>query len=606
MSLHRHRPPPSLGLGPDGRLFLLAYNLHLYGSFGILRSICIRDWELAFQPTAAALAGTTTGGGAGSAREANGSLPVGRFADSATSTIQVFRSIGQLEVGLLAASLALGILAQLCLTLRLDESLGLRARLSVLAIVLAGAQTCLNVAALVNFGLTRNVSGIDVSQGYLSVIYGSVFTLLGAILLAVEGHRSGFSNADIGPTRKKFMTASSMAILVVAFGGMCFHFIEGISYDESFPFALTSLVAVGYGNVVVRSTGGRIVLFGYFFLGACVITVFLLCWHQNLAERMKDAARRMVVARVRRRQQLMRCLRQRYEELNVPAHLVPQPPERFRSRAQILTRRCMIGLGLIEPTEFEQALEEMRTALRAARRRDDKAAACAVPTGSAAAAVANTSADPEAAQPTPVSSGRMRAALARIRAAFWPPSDLYSADAAGPSGPPRLAFDAAPDNPDSVDTWMTSGTDASRMPLPDFVDIDAVVDGRPSTAVASAAPGGRGSLAVEVEDATGSTDEDGGGGGDDDDDNVNRVGRWPADPVGDKGVDGGGGAGAVVGGGGGLMEVEDDVGESDGSDTETPPDAEEVVGLERWIEEHLEASSDRRRTRKLLLFLVIL
>ncbi|KAJ1564670.1 hypothetical protein HK405_014264, partial [Cladochytrium tenue] len=157
------------------------------------------------------------------------------------------------------------------------------------------------------------------------------------------------------------------AVLTISIGALTFNALEGMRYEDAFPFAIQALLGVSYGNLGVTTTGGRVFLFLYFALGSSVLAFFFIGIQDRVLERMAAATAARADDRRRRREAVRRI------KLAWPPPLTSARASGGRGAARRPTtepavvvdqlRRAAVWLGIAHPTATDRA----ETAMRAAR-----------------------------------------------------------------------------------------------------------------------------------------------------------------------------------------------------------------------------------------------
>lgn len=74
--------------------------------------------------------------------------------------------------------------------------------------------------------------------------------------------------------KRNFRILASIALGVVAVGSITMHFIEDLSWVNSFYFSVVSLTTVGYGDITPKTDVGKIFVAFYLLAGIGIIAAF--------------------------------------------------------------------------------------------------------------------------------------------------------------------------------------------------------------------------------------------------------------------------------------------------------------------------------------------
>lgn len=71
-----------------------------------------------------------------------------------------------------------------------------------------------------------------------------------------------------------FRLVAAIAILMIGFGTVFYHYVEKLSYVDSFYFSVITLATVGYGDIVPHTDFGKIFTSFYVIAGIGIIGLF--------------------------------------------------------------------------------------------------------------------------------------------------------------------------------------------------------------------------------------------------------------------------------------------------------------------------------------------
>ncbi|KAJ3331819.1 hypothetical protein HDU76_002120 [Blyttiomyces sp. JEL0837] len=204
--------------------------------------------------------------------------------------------------GLMWIAFACAVVAQGCFFLRITEKYVKYS--SVVALVMTVVKCVCTLIAVIHFakGNQANpIPGSGPSQGLIAAGLASSLSSLAVLLLIGDLVLTGFSNEDVGKSRRKLIAANIFAIWVITLGGFAFRWLENFAFEDSFPFVVVTLLTIGFGNVSPKTMGGKIFLFIYFLMGTGVIAFFLGAVENYMLERAEEEVHRLLIWRRRRR-----------------------------------------------------------------------------------------------------------------------------------------------------------------------------------------------------------------------------------------------------------------------------------------------------------------
>ncbi|KAG0237803.1 hypothetical protein BGW42_008424 [Actinomortierella wolfii] len=150
---------------------------------------------------------------------------------------------------------------------------------TVLGIITATIQDFLSVGAIVPFCKRfRPSAGYVFGEGFWSMIASMIFSFAATIFLSVDFHMTpNFRAKGSGVTHKqRILIVEAMGFcFYLAIGSLCLFYIEpDWTFLEAMFFSMATITTIGFGDGIVKSTGGRLFVIAYASGG---IVLFAVC-----------------------------------------------------------------------------------------------------------------------------------------------------------------------------------------------------------------------------------------------------------------------------------------------------------------------------------------
>lgn len=86
-------------------------------------------------------------------------------------------------------------------------------------------------------------------------------------------------------TRTRFRITAAIAFFILVFGAAFYHYVEDLSWLNSFYFCTITLATVGYGDITPHTDAGKLFTMFYVLAGIGIIATFANLFLQNAVGR---------------------------------------------------------------------------------------------------------------------------------------------------------------------------------------------------------------------------------------------------------------------------------------------------------------------------------
>ncbi|CAE6459001.1 hypothetical protein ACGC1H_002100 [Rhizoctonia solani] len=252
----------------------------------------------------------------------------------ANKTVETQENPKILDAGL-AISMASAVVANVALITRFLER---RVRLST-CIAIGGlvVHDIINIIIITIFGVIHRVDdGFTYGQAFWMTICSTIASVITTISLIYDWVRTPeFARSGSGLTRKQRLLVIIVMILLcyIALGAMCYSFIMSLSFQNGLYFTVVSIETVGFGDIILTTTLGRVFSIFYNTFGIINLGLAVSTTRETIIESFENSYRKRRVERdqlkharahIRAAEQLLRRMGQ---PVYVPLSPSLDPPE---------------------------------------------------------------------------------------------------------------------------------------------------------------------------------------------------------------------------------------------------------------------------------------
>ncbi|KAF9101911.1 hypothetical protein BGX29_005148 [Mortierella sp. GBA35] len=167
--------------------------------------------------------------------------------------------------GMVIAALVMAIICNLCVLSRFLERYIYHS--VILSLITASLQDVLCIGAIIPFCLMyRPSDGYVYLEGFWSMVASLSFSATATVLISIDLHRTPqFRLQGSGVTHKqRMLIAQAMAFcFYLAIGALIFIWIEDWTFLEALFFVMITITTIGFGDIVPKTTGGRVFVVFY-------------------------------------------------------------------------------------------------------------------------------------------------------------------------------------------------------------------------------------------------------------------------------------------------------------------------------------------------------
>jgi len=221
-----------------------------------------------------------------------------------------------------------------------------------LAIAILLDSLCLTI-----FGVSRSNSDPDgyiLSTAYYLTLASGIMSLIAAILMSIDALKISRKSQEritlLTPKQRSLAMMEFHFMTYLAIGSIAYKYLLGISHLDAIYFIMTSILTVGFGDIIPTSTGSRIFSFFYFPCGIVLIAIIISSIRVTVLSSVDARIRRRILKELERSRKL----------------------ERFLSVPRKSTRGSADVLNFDQPQMWEEDSNTYGASLRRAIKKDTK------------------------------------------------------------------------------------------------------------------------------------------------------------------------------------------------------------------------------------------
>ncbi|KAH7332823.1 hypothetical protein B0J17DRAFT_677730 [Rhizoctonia solani] len=262
----------------------------------------------------------------------------------ANKTVETQENSKILDAGL-AISMAFAVVANVALITRFLER---RVRLATF-IAIGGLiiHDIINIIAIVIFGVVHAVDdGFTYGQAFWMTVCSTIASVITTISLIYDWIRTPeFARSGSGLTRKQRLLVIIVMVLLcyIALGALCYSFIMSLSFQNALYFTVVSIETVGFGDIILTTTLGRVFSIFYNTFGIINLGLAVSTTRETIIESFENSYRKRRAERERLKQSRaqIRATEQLLHRMGQPVY-VPLPHS-FNQSDKIIREGSKIG-----------------------------------------------------------------------------------------------------------------------------------------------------------------------------------------------------------------------------------------------------------------------
>ncbi|KAB5590237.1 hypothetical protein CTheo_6315 [Ceratobasidium theobromae] len=188
----------------------------------------------------------------------------------------------------------------------------------------------INIIIVAIFGVIHGVDdGFTYGQAFWMIICSTLASIITTVSLIWDWARTPeFARSGSGLTRKQRSLVIIVMVLLcyIALGAMCYSFIIGISFQDGLYFTVVSIETVGFGDIILTTTLGRIFSMFYNTFGIINLGLAVSTTRETIIESFENSyrKRRAQRERLKHTRAQIRAAEQMLHRMGAPVY-VPLP-----------------------------------------------------------------------------------------------------------------------------------------------------------------------------------------------------------------------------------------------------------------------------------------